>query len=73
MRWEYNVKFFNEDKPRRFTAEKQLTVSEIRERCGNDALECFNATRLTYVEVGGVDGAYWTVIHEPIKATCDDD
>ena len=45
MSWVYNVKFFNEDKPRRFAAEKQLTVSEIRERCGNDALEWFNAKR----------------------------
>lgn len=46
MSWVYNVKFFNEDKPRRFTAEKQLTVSEIREWCGNDALEWTNAKRI---------------------------
>lgn len=45
MSWVYNVKFSNEDKPRRFTAEKQLTVSEIQERCDNDTLEWFNAKR----------------------------
>lgn len=45
MSWAYNVKFANEDEPRRFTAEKQLKVNEIKERCGNDALEWFNSTR----------------------------
>ena len=47
MSWVYNVKFANEDKPRHFTAEKQLMVKEIRERCGNEALEWFNATRIS--------------------------
>ena len=44
----YNVKFIEDDKPRHFTAEKQLTVREIQERCGVTAhsLEWFNATRV---------------------------
>lgn len=46
MEWVYNVKFSNEEEPRRFTAEKQLTVREIQERCSNNALEWFNATRI---------------------------
>jgi len=45
MSWVYNVKFTDEEKPRHFTAEKQLTVKEIQERCGNNALEWFNAKR----------------------------
>lgn len=47
MSWLYNVKFFNEEKPRQFTAEKQLTVREIQERCNNSTLEWFNATRIS--------------------------
>ena len=46
MSWVYNVKFADEDKPRRFSAEKQLTVSEIQDRCENNALEWFNAKRV---------------------------
>lgn len=46
MNWDYNVKFADEDKPRHFTAEKQLTVMEIQERCGNNTLEWFNAKRV---------------------------
>lgn len=45
MSWVYNVKFANEDKPRRFIAEKQLTVREIQERCNNSTMEWFNAKR----------------------------
>ena len=45
MSWVYNVKFSDEDKPRRFTAEKRLTNKEIQERCENTGLEWFNATR----------------------------
>lgn len=46
MSWVYNVKFSDEDKPRHFTAEKQLTVREIQERCNDNTLEWFNATRI---------------------------
>lgn len=47
MSWVYNVKFSDEEKPRRFTAEKQLTTREIQERCNNNTLEWFNATRIS--------------------------
>lgn len=50
MNWEYNVKFADECKPRHFTAEKQLTVSEIQQRCNNDTLEWFNAKRINHVD-----------------------
>ena len=46
MSWVYNVKFADEEKPRHFTAEKQLTVREIQERCGNNTLEWFNGKRV---------------------------
>ena len=47
MSWAYNVKFANEDEPRRFTAEKQLSNREIQERCGNNALEWFYGKRIS--------------------------
>lgn len=46
MSWVYNVKFSDEEKPRHFTAEKQLSNREIQERCGNSALEWFNGKRV---------------------------
>lgn len=47
MSWVYNVKFSDEEKPRRFTAEKQLAMMEIQERCNDYTLEWFNATRIS--------------------------
>lgn len=47
MSWQYNVKFADEEAPRRFTAEKQLTNGEIQKRCDNNTLEWFNATRIS--------------------------
>lgn len=47
MNWEYNVKFTDEEKPRHFIAEKQLTVREIQDRCDNSNLEWFNAKRVS--------------------------
>lgn len=46
MSWVYNVKFTDEEHPRHFTAEKQLTVREIQERCNDNTLEWFNAKRI---------------------------
>ena len=48
MSWVYDAKFIEDEKPRHFTAEKQLTVREIQERCGVTmrSLERFNATRV---------------------------
>ena len=50
MSWEYNVKFIDEEKPRRFTAEKQLAVGEIQDRFGKSrySLEWFNGNEMSH-------------------------